>query len=238
MLGGHVCVWDDAANSDASNLIQVAYPPASAVAEVLWSPRAATTGADRQPTRCSPVHLLAHPSCAHARPRRMHTRAFISLARPWRLAPFHAACTPSRPVRALVHDMCTNCATPRRRDAHRVWACVQPPVLQARPSPPTPAPSRATPPPVRLSVRARNGAWLEGDALCATLHAELPPCDTEPSVNLVCSPAARSTLAYLHFADIGPDPDRMHSHRCLLARRGFPVPPLSGEGPRTRSVGQ
>ncbi len=45
MLGGHVCVWDDAANSDGSNMVQVTYPPASAVAEVLWSPKEESIGA-------------------------------------------------------------------------------------------------------------------------------------------------------------------------------------------------
>jgi len=43
MKGGHVSVWDDAANSDASNMVEVTFPPASSVAEVLWSPQSMTT---------------------------------------------------------------------------------------------------------------------------------------------------------------------------------------------------
>jgi hypothetical protein len=34
MLGGHVSIWDDAANSDSTNIMQVSFPPTSAVAEV------------------------------------------------------------------------------------------------------------------------------------------------------------------------------------------------------------
>ena len=62
MLGGHVCVWDDAANSDGSNLVQVMYPPTSAAAEVLWSPRAFTTGV------CVPQGRQPSPSASPAAP--------------------------------------------------------------------------------------------------------------------------------------------------------------------------